>query len=226
MKRYTGRTAVVLTLYVLMMGSVLPAWCSVERGLFSIYFASEKVGYEEYTWTHDTDGYLLEVKGKLDKPVPLILDKLLIRLDENFIPHRFSFAGSMSGIEQEISSSINEGSVDNRILISGQEQRSSAKVKRDAFLLPGSLFSPYLILTKKYSCSLNEKVELSAYIIPQIEQAFTLEPQDGFPCVLIVQFGTTRIELETNASGMLKSLTIPSQKIKVILDAFPLEYRN
>jgi hypothetical protein len=187
-----------------------------EQGLLSIYFGDEKVGYEEYIWTSDAEGYTLQVRGRIDKPVPLILDKLLIRLNKNFIPLEYYFKGTISGFEQEISSSINDGFVDNRIYIAGQEQKMSVRIKRDAFLLPNSIFSPYMVLSKKYVCSLEEKIDLSAYIIPQLEELFSLEPAENSACSLIIQFNTTSIELETDRTGSLKALFIPSQKIKVI----------
>ena len=187
-----------------------------EQGLLSIYFGDEKVGYEEYIWTSYAEGYTLQVRGRIDKPVPLILDKLIIRLNKNFIPLEYYFKGTISGFEQEISSSIDDGFVDNRIYIAGQEQKASVRIKRDAFLLPNSIFSPYMVLSKKYVCSLEEKLDLSAYIIPQFEELFSLEPAEDSDCSLIIQFNTTSIELETDRTGSLKALFIPSQKIKVI----------
>ena len=187
-----------------------------EQGLLSIYFRDEKVGYEEYIWTSYAEGYTLQVRGRIDKPVPLILDKLIIRLNKNFIPIEYYFKGTISGFEQEISSSIDDGFVDNRIYIAGQEQKASVRIKRDAFLLPNSIFSPYMVLSKKYVCSLEEKIDLSAYIIPQLEELFSLEPAEDSACSLIIQFNTTFIELETDRTGSLKALFIPSQKIKVI----------
>jgi len=187
-----------------------------EQGLLSIYFRDEKVGYEEYIWTSYAEGYTLQVRGRIDKPVPLILDKLIIRLNKNFIPIEYYFKGTISGFEQEISSSIEDGFVDNRIYIAGQEQKASVRIKRDAFLLPNSIFSPYMVLSKKYVCSLEEKIDLSAYIIPQLEELFSLEPAEDSACSLIIQFNTTFIELETDRTGSLKALFIPSQKIKVI----------
>jgi len=187
-----------------------------EQGLISIYFADEKVGYEEYIWTSDPEGYTLEARGRIDKPVPLVLDKLLIRVDKNFIPLEFYFSGRVSGYTQEIHSFMKDGFVDNHIYIDGQEHKSTVKIRRDSFLLPHSVFSPYLVLTKKYACSLEEKLELSAYIIPQLEESFVLEPAEEAPCSLLVQFDSTLIELETDETGSLMALAIPSQRIKVI----------
>jgi hypothetical protein len=117
-----------------------------EQGLLSIYFGDEKVGYEEYIWTSHAEGYTLQVRGRIDKPVPLILDKLIIRLNKNFIPLEYYFKGTISGFEQEISSSIDDGFVDNRINIAGQEQKVSVRIRRDAFLLPNSIFSPDMVV--------------------------------------------------------------------------------
>ena len=187
-----------------------------EEGSFSLYFMEEKVGYEEYTWQSNERGYLLEVSGRMTKPIALEIHTLSIRLDKSFIPLKYYFKGSVSGVSQEITSSIFEGEVENAILVAGQETKDTTKIRRDAFLLPNAIFSPYVVLTKKFRCQLQEKVELSAYIIPQLEVPFSLEPKEESPCLLIMNIGGIEIELETDEEGNLKSLHIPSQRLKVI----------
>jgi len=190
-----------------------------QMGMLSVYFMEEKVGYEEYIWESDERGYILSVKGRMTKPTPMEIEKLTICLDKNFIPNHFYFIGSVSGVAQEVSSSIKEGDVKNRIRVAGQERENTVKIKRDAFLLPNPIFSPYLVLTKKFRCALEtieEKVELSAYIIPQFEVSFTLEPKEGEPCSLFMELNGIQIELPTDDEGDLRAIYIPSQKLKVI----------
>ena len=190
----------------------------IESGTISIFFMDEKVGYEEYTWQSDELGYILTVKGRMTKPVAMEIEHLTIRLDESFIPAKFVLKGSVNGVTQEVSSSIIEGYVENRILVAGQEQKSSVNVKRNAFLLPNPIFSPYMVLTKKFRCTLKEKVDLSAYIIPQLETPFTLEPKEDDSCFLIMQINGIQINIETDGNGNLKSLHIPFQNLRVIQD--------
>lgn len=199
-----------------------------EEGSLFIYFMEEKVGYEEFTWQSDGEGYLLEASGRMTKPVVLEINKLRLHLDKNFIPRKFYFKGSVSGVTQEITSSISEGNVENIIRVSGQERKAEINIRRDAFLLPNAIFSPYVALVKKFRCSLQEKVELSAYIIPQLEVPFTLEPKETeetgeakgtekeLSCFLIMNMGGMEIELETDDEGNLKSIVIPSQRLKVV----------
>lgn len=191
----------------------------VQSGRFSIYFREEKVGYEEYTWQPGERGYVLSVRGRITKPTPIEIERLTISLDKSFIPNHFSFKGSVSGVVQEISSSIKEGSVENTIRVAGQEQRNTVKIKRDAILLPNAIFSPYVVLTKKFRCALEETIELSAYIIPQLEASFTLEPKEESPCTLIMRLSGLEIEIETDEEGNLKTLHIPSQRLRVIQDS-------
>ena len=64
-----------------------------ERGIFSIYFMDEKVGYEEFTWHRDASGILLTVEGRITKPVLMSIDELAIMcsdIDEEFIQIRAS----------------------------------------------------------------------------------------------------------------------------------------
>lgn len=191
-----------------------------ETGVFSLYFMEEKVGYEEYTWQEDERGYLLTVTGRMMKPLSMEIGEMKIRLDKNFIASSFSFKGSVNGVEQYISSSIREGHVENVIVVGGQESRSTADVRRDAFLLPNPIFSPYLVLAKKYRCDLEERIDLSAYIIPQLEIPFTLESQEGVPCTLLMELGDIKIELQTDGQGDLKAILIPAQKLEVLKTGF------
>lgn len=180
----------------------------------------EEVGYEEYTWKKDERGYLLEVFGGITKPIPLEITKLEIRLDKNFIPSNFYFKGSIGRISQEIKSTITDGNVENVIRVSDQERKASAQVRRNAFLLPNSIFSSYLVITKRFRCQLQEQIELSAYIIPHFEMYVTLEPREDSPCVLIMKMSGIKIELETDSEGNLNSIIIPSQKLKIIQSIF------
>lgn len=190
----------------------------VERGDLSVYFMGEKVGYEEYVWEESGQGYLLSVKGRMTKPVAIEVERLRIEMDRSFIPLRYSFRGSMGGVQQEISSVLSEGSVVNTILVDRQKQSLQSQIKRDAFLLPNPLYSPYLVIAKKYGCTMVEKKNLSAYIIPQLETSFTLEPSEEDPCLLLLQINGIQIELETNDLGQLKILQIPGQNLRVTND--------
>lgn len=88
------------------------------------------------------------------------------------------------------------------------------------FLLPNPIFSPYLVLTKKYRCDLEERIELSAYIIPQLEVPFSLVSQEGVPCLLMLELGGIKIELQTDGQGDLKAILIPAQKLEVLKTGF------
>lgn len=193
---------------------------TTEKGAFSIYFMDEKVGYEEYTWEEDANGYHLSVKGRMTKPADMEIEELDIRLDKNFIASSFHFKGSVNGVQQEVSSTISDGEVENRIMVAGQESQSTVNIRRDAFLLPNPIFSPYLVLTKKFMCALEEEIELSAYIIPQLENPFTLSPVDGEPCSLIMLLSGIRIELQTDDEGNLIAFSVPAQRLEVLRTAF------
>jgi len=189
-----------------------------EKGVYSINFMGEKVGYEEYTWQSGENGYILSMRGKMTKPVAMEINHLVIRLNKSFIPQGFEFSGSVNGVPQEVLSTISDGEVTNTILVAGQEQRSSVKIKRDAVLLPNPLFSPYMVFTKKYRCILTEKIDVSVYIIPQLEVPCTIEPDEDDPCTLVMHLSGIEIRLQTNQEGRLKTVAIPSQKLEVILD--------
>jgi hypothetical protein len=141
---------------------------------------------------------------------------LTLRVDRSFIPQKFTLLGTIGGMEQEIISHITDGRVENTIRVAGQEQQKIIQIKRDAFLLPNPIFSAYMVLTKKYRCQLKEPLDLSAYIIPQMEVPFVCLPQEEKPCAYLLQMGQSEAEILTDDTGALISLTIPSQRIKVI----------
>lgn len=187
-----------------------------EKGTLSIYFMQEQVGYEEYAWEEDEYGYSLTVRGRMTKPIAIEIDELVINLDKSFISRQFLFRGKVSGVEQEVRSIISEGKVVNIKKVAGQEQSEAVSIRRNAFLLPNPVFSPYMVLTKKYRCDLQEKIDISAYIIPQMEVPATLKPKKDDPCRLILRLAATEIELETNKEGILNTIDIPSQNLRVL----------
>jgi len=190
-----------------------------EEGTYSIYFMDEQVGYEEFRWREVDQGYELEVRGRITKPISMQIEHLVIRVSKDFIPLSFEFEGVLSGSKQSVSSAISDGTVKTTVRAAGQEQESTVEIKRDAFLLPNPVFSSYMFITKKYQCSLEEEKEgLSAYIIPQSETSFSLSPSEEEECVLLMEIGAAVIELETDENGSLKSLHNPSQNIRVVLD--------
>lgn len=189
-----------------------------EKGIFSIYFMEEKVGYEEFSWEESEQGYRLTVEGQITKPVQMEIENLTIFMNPSFIPSYFRFKGTISGMQQEITSEITEGRVENIRRVSGEQQTFTEKIKRDAFILPNPVFSPYMAITKKFKCISDPQPALSAYIIPQMETPFSLEPSEENPCLLIMKVGVVEILLETDLEGGLKSIVIPSQKIKAVRD--------
>jgi hypothetical protein len=152
----------------------------------------------------------------MTKPIPMVIDKLTIRLDKAFIPSQYYFQGSVSGVRQEVLSVINEGQVENVLLVAGQEQKTEFKIRRDAFLLPNPVYSPYMVLTKKFPCSLVEKTEFSAYVIPHFESAFTLEPSEESPCLLVMDMSGTEIRIGMDDQGKLVSIEIPLKNLEVL----------
>ncbi len=189
-----------------------------EKGTLSIYFMEEKVGYEEYTWRRDGSGIELRVEGRITKPVEMTIEDMIIRTDPDFIPTAFRFVGSVGGVEQDVESIINQGEVRTSIRVGGQEQMSTGQIQRDAFLLPNPVFSPYMMISKRFLCTLTESRELSAYIIPQVETQFSLHPKGETPCIMIIEMGAARIELVTDDSGQLNGLSIPVQQLRVARD--------
>jgi hypothetical protein len=189
---------------------------ATEKGTLSIYFMQDQVGYEEYVWEEEEYGYTLTVRGRMTKPISIEIDELVISLDKSFIARQFQFRGKVSGVDQEIRSILSEGKVINIMKVAGQEQSEAVSVRRDAFLLPNQVFAPYMVLTKKFRCELQEKIDISVYIIPQIEMPATLEPKESEPCRLFMRFAGIEIELETNEQGVLNTISIPSQNLRVL----------
>jgi hypothetical protein len=187
-----------------------------EKGIFDVFFMGEKVGYEEYIWESKEQEYLLTVRGRMTKPIPMQIEKLTIRLDKSFIASQYYFKGSVSGVEQEILSVINEGTGENIILVAGQEQKSEVKIRRDALLLPNAVYSPYMVLTKRFPCTLQEKTELSVYFIPQMETPVTVEPTEFNPCHFILEMADSEIHLGTDEDGNLNLLEIPLKNLRVV----------
>jgi len=202
-------------LFLFLLFFPLKAEAEEETGSLYVYFREEKVGYEEFSWKTEEFGYSLQVRGMMDKPIPLETKNLFIRLDRNFIPEYYSFLGAINGVPQYIECLIAEGEVQTVMRVAGHEERSSLKIRRDAFLLPNAIFSPYLIVSKKYGCSLENPIELSAYIVPQLEVPFQLELKEGAICTLVLKISSMTIELETDEKGSLRGLVIPSQNLKI-----------
>jgi hypothetical protein len=197
---------------------------SFEEGSLSIFFKGEKVGYEEYTWEAGARGFLLSVEGRLTKPVAIEIERLTIELDPNFIPVRYTFLGTMSGLRQEITSVISDGLAENTRKVAGQEQTSRIQIKRDAVLLPNPVMAPYLVIGKRFGCGMDEKRDLSAYIIPQMETPITIETSAENPCLLNIQFGETLVELEIDDGGRLKRLRFPSQDLEAVDDFYTSKF--
>jgi hypothetical protein len=175
----------------------------------------EQVGYEEYSWDADDTGFTLTVRGKMTKPIAIEIDRLLIRLDRSFIPERYAFSGRVSGVVQDIQSYFSEGKAVNTKKVLGQAQTETVDVKRDCILLPNPVFSPYMVLAKKFRCSLEKPTEISVYIIPQMEIPATIEPDQDLPCRFILRLGPTEIRLETDEEGVLDSMEISSQSLRI-----------
>lgn len=98
----------------------------------------------------------------------------------------------------------------------GQEQTMTENIRRDAFLLPNPIFSPYLVLARKFKCSLQEPAEISTYVIPQVEVPATIEPQESNPCSLLLKTGEIEVYLESSQEGKLKRLSLPSKNLEVV----------
>ncbi len=189
-----------------------------ESGTLSVFFVGEKVGYEEYTWTEDASGYLLKATGRLTKPILLEMRSLTLRLNRDFIPLEYSFEGSLNGMDQKVTSVIKDGHAANMIVVGGQNISSDVDIRRDALILPNPIFSPYIVLAKKYGCELKDKADVSVYMIPQVEIAGTLEASPLDACALTLNLSGVEIVLQTDAERRLVSLTIPSQNLRVTRD--------
>ena len=188
----------------------------METGTLSIYFMQEQVGYEEYSWEEDEMGFTLSVRGRMTKPIAISIERLVIRLDRSFIPESYLFEGQISGVPQYIQSFFSEGKAKSTKLVGGQEQEETVDIKRDAVLLPNPIFSPYMVLTKKFRCGLQETAEITAYIIPQMEVSGTIAPKQDDPCRIVLQLGPTQIEIETDEEGTLTGLDMPSSNLRVV----------
>lgn len=189
---------------------------AAETGTLAIYFMQEQVGYEEYSWEEDDWGFTLIVRGRMTKPVGIEIESLEIRLDKNFIPERYVFRGRVGGVAQDILSFFSEGKAIITRQVAGQERTETVDIKRDAVLLPNPIFSPYMVLTKKFRCGLQETTPVTAYIIPQMEIPATLEPKQGSPCCLVMQLGPTQIDIEADEEGTLVVLDISSQNLRIL----------
>ena len=187
-----------------------------ETGTLSIYFMQEQVGYEEYIWEEDGFGFTLTVGGRMTKPIDISIERLVIRMNKSFIPESYLFQGRISGVQQEIQSFFSGGKAVNTRQVAGQERTETVEVRRDAVLLPNPVFSPYMVLTKRFRCSLSETAEISAYIIPQMEVLASIASKQENPCHLLLILGPTEIELKTDEDGGLIGLDIPSQNLRVV----------
>ena len=219
MRVFSLRSFIFIPILLFVLSISVPAFRGQEEseeGVFDVFFMGEKVGYEEYIWESKEQEYLLTVRGRITKPIPMEIEKLTIRLDKSFIASQYYFKGSVSGVEQEVLSVISEGSVENIILVAGQEQKSEVKIRRDALLLPSAVYSPFVVLTKRFPCNLQEKTELSAYFIPQMETHVTVEPTEFNPCHFILAMTDSEIHIGTDEDGNLNSLEIPLKNLRVV----------
>ncbi len=188
---------------------------ALESGTLSVFFMGEKVGYEDYSWSSDPRGFVLRASGRMTKPLDLKVESLTLALSKDFIPVEYSFSGSINGTRQEVTTKFREGEALNSIVVAGQETTSEASVRRDALILPNPLFSPYVVLAKRYACGLKDKVQVSAYMVPQVEIAGDLQSDPAAPCSFTLDLAGVQIILETDGDHHLVSISIPSQNIKV-----------
>jgi hypothetical protein len=219
MRAFFSRAFIFIPIFLFGLSISVPALGGQEEseeGVFDVFFMGEKVGYEEYIWESKEREYLLTVRGRMTKPIPMVIEKLTIRLDKSFIASQYYFKGSVSGVEQEVLSVINEGTVENIILVAGQEQKREVKIIRDALLLPNAVYSPYIVLTKRFPCTLREKTELSVYSIPQVETPVTMVPSEFNPCHFILEMTGSEIHVGTDEDGNLNSLEIPLKNLRVV----------
>jgi len=187
----------------------------LDSGTLSIYFKDEKVGYEDYSWSEEADGYELRVLGRMTKPFRLDIESMTLRLSKDLIPREYHFQGALNGMSQEITSRIREGWVQNTIRVAGQENVLEVQVRRDTLVLPNPLFSPYVVLAKKYGCGLKDKAEVSVYMIPQVEITGTLQSAADNPCALTLDLAGGQVLLVVDAEHRLTSLSIPGQSLRV-----------
>ena len=219
MRAFSSKALIFIPILLFVLSVTLPVLGEQdkpEEGVFDIFFMGEKVGYEEYIWESKEQEYLLTVRGRMTKPIPMQIEKLTICLDKGFIASQYYFKGSVSGVEQEVLSVISEGNVENIILVAGQEQKSEVKIRRDALLLPNAVYSPYVVLTKRFPCTLQEETELSVYSIPQVEIPVTVQPSEFNPCHFILEMTGSEIHVGTDEAGNLNSLEIPLKNLRVV----------
>ncbi len=210
------RTILLILFLTSLAAAGRPAEETVERGTLNIYFREEKVGYEEYVWTEKPDGFELQVTGRMTAPLSLEVESLRLCLTRNFIPCGFSFKGSVNGVAQEVDSTIVEGVVTNTVKVAGQEMKSSLIIRRDAFLLPNPLFSPYQVITRKFRCAAPFQAQVGIYIIPQMEVAGELAAKSEFPCQLTLTMSGVEVTLASDEQGRLTSLVIPAQRLRIV----------
>jgi hypothetical protein len=219
MRVFSSSPFILILILLICLSIPVPSFAAregSEEGVFDIFFMGEKVGYEEYIWESTEREYLLTVRGRMTKPIPMEIEKLTIRLDKSFIPSQYYFKGSVSGVEQEVLSVINDGNVENIILVAGQEQKSEVKIRRDALLLPNAVYSPYIVLTKRFPCTLQEKTDLSAYFIPQVETSFTVEPSEFNPCHVVLEMTDSELHVGTDENGNLNLLEVPLKNLRIV----------
>jgi hypothetical protein len=58
-----------------------------------------------------------------------------------------------------------------------------------------------MVLTKKYRCGLQERIDISAYIIPRMDVPATLEPKKEAPCQLIMLWPPMKSSLNQMKRG-------------------------
>lgn len=174
------------------------------------------MGYEEFLWEEGPFGYTLTVRGRMTKPVAVGIEELVIQVDSHFIPLRYAFRGDVSRVTQEITATFSEGTALLTRRVAGQEQTETQEVRRDAVLLPNPVFAPYMVVTKRFGCALEEKTDLAAYLIPQTEIPATVEPFPDTPCRMRLLLGSTEVILATDEQGSLLGLEIPSQSLRVV----------
>jgi len=214
------RTAWAMACLACLAGLVSPAASRPPEkapltGTLSVFFMEEKVGVEEFSWSEEADGYRLQVTGRMTKPLRLDIDSMTLLMSKDFIPREYRFLGALNGMSQDISSRIQDGRVENTIRMAGQENVLTADVRRNAILLPNPLFSPYLVLAKKFGCGLKDKAEVSVYMIPQVEITGTLQAAPDNPCALTLDLAGVQVSLLVDGTGRLASLSIPGQSLKV-----------
>lgn len=184
----------------------------MKKKLF-VYFMGEEAGYEEYEWTEMADRYVLSISGELKSPISLITEQLTIEVDKEFRPLRFYFKGTVRGVAQEINTMIAEGEAKSTIIAGERKAEMSPKISPDALILPNGIFSPYFLVAKKIK-GLAEKIEIPAFIVPQMEVTLSAEPDKENAHLFHLHLAGIKIELLTDEQGFVKSVSIPAQNIE------------